>query len=164
MLLTALLLCVEALPAQAVSPWDATNQVSQDQYQTYQVTIQNMGLGLYGGPSYDQGFRNRYNSGGSATASLGFQEATLYLTDQFGAMGLDVSFQSDYTNVVAELMGTETPDRIFIVSGHYDHPGSDREAPFIQEGYPGLMIAENTAQEIWNQGSNAYYRPSKVSQ
>jgi hypothetical protein len=128
-LLAMPLLFLAALPAMAVSPWDAVNQVSQGQYQTYQVAIQDMGLGLYGGESYDQGYRNRYNAGGSATASLGSREATLYLTDQFTAMGLSISTQSDYVNVVAERVGTETPERIFIVSGHYDHPEADFEAP-----------------------------------
>jgi len=38
---------------------------------------------------------------------------------------------------------------------HADWWPSD-QGPFIAAGYPGLMIAENTAQEIWG-GSNAYY-------
>jgi len=132
-LLTLWFVCVAssaaAMPAGMVGPWDAVQQVSESQYRTYQVTIQDMGLGLYGGPAYDQGYRNRYNTGGSATASLGFQEATLYLTDQFDAMGLDVSTQGDYANVVGELTGTETPENIFIVAGHYDHPQADFTAP-----------------------------------
>ena len=146
-LLAVLSACLGAPPAKAVNPWDPVNQVSQGQYQTYQVTVQDMGLGLYGGPSYDQGYRNRYNAGGSATSSLGSREATLYLIDQFTAMGLDVSTQSDYVNVVAELIGTETPERIFIVSGHYDHPESDFEAPGGDDnasGTAGVLEAART--------------------
>ena len=129
LVLCAAIVLVGVIQVEAATPWDPVSQVSQSQYETHQVAIQDMGLGLYGGPAYDQGYRNRYNSGGAATASLGFQEATLYLTDQFTAMGLDVSLQSDYMNVVAELPGTETPDTIFIVGGHYDHPERDFEAP-----------------------------------
>ena len=33
--------------------------VSQSHYETYQLAIENMGLGLYGGPDYDMGYRNR---------------------------------------------------------------------------------------------------------
>ena len=114
------------------------NQVAQSQYTDYQLALQNMGLGLYGGPAYNQGYRNRYNSGGSATDSLGFQEANLYLHDVFNGMKawaptLTVAQQSDYLNVIAELPGTD-PDpairnRIFIISGHYDHPQGNWEAP-----------------------------------
>ncbi|MEK6247047.1 MAG: hypothetical protein N2C12_02640, partial [Planctomycetales bacterium] len=64
-------LCLVSPSAKAATPWDPVNQISQSQYETYQVAIQDMGLGLYGGPAYDQGYRNRYNTGGSATASLG---------------------------------------------------------------------------------------------
>jgi Zn-dependent M28 family amino/carboxypeptidase len=88
-----------------------------------------MGLGLYGGAAYNQGYRNRYNTGGSATESLGFKEANLYLQDQYQSMGLNVSVQSDYKNVIAELKGTETPDRVIIVCGHYDHPQFNGDAP-----------------------------------
>jgi len=145
--LTVWFACLPGPPAKAVTPWDPVNQVSQGHYQTYQVTVQDMGLGLYGGPSYDQGYRNRYNAGGSATSSLGSREATLYLIDQFTAMGLDVSTQSDYVNVVAEQIGTETPERIFIVSGHYDHPQSDFEAPGGDDnasGTAGVLEAART--------------------
>ena len=31
------------------------------------------------------------------------------------------------------------------------------QVAFIQAGIPGLMIAENNANEIWYQGSNKYY-------
>ncbi len=118
-----------ASPLRAQTPSDAVNAVSQSQYETYQLTVQDMGLGLYGGDAYDQGYRNRYNSGGSASESLGFKEANLYLTDQLTSMGLSVSSQSDYKNIIGELTGTQTPERIFIVGGHYDHPQFDADAP-----------------------------------
>ncbi|MGB2820541.1 MAG: hypothetical protein WBF17_06135, partial [Phycisphaerae bacterium] len=63
-LLAVLFPCLAAPPAGAVTSWDPVNEVSQSQYQTYQVTVQDMGLGLYAGPAYDQGYRNRYNAGG----------------------------------------------------------------------------------------------------
>jgi hypothetical protein len=113
----------------AVSPWDVVNQISQSAYTKYQLDVQNMGLGLYGGQAYNQGYRNRYNTGGPATESKGFKEATLYLGDQYRAMGLSVGIQSNYKNVVAELKGTETPDKIFIISGHYDHPENNADCP-----------------------------------
>lgn len=115
--------------ASGQSPWDPVNQVSQAQYTQYQQTIQNSGLGLYGGSAYDQGYRNRWNTGGSATESLGFKEANLFLRDQLGGMGLDVSEQSTYRNVIGELRGTQNPERIWIISGHFDHPESGFEAP-----------------------------------
>lgn len=118
-----------ASSALAVDAWDLVNQVSQDEYTRAQLDIQNMGLGLYGGPAYNQGYRNRYNTGGPAHESKGFKEATLYLGDRFRAMGLDVQVQGNYKNVVAEIKGTETPDKIYIVSGHYDHPEDNKDCP-----------------------------------
>ena len=119
-----------SLPALAqITPWNPVNQVSQSQYIAYQLSIQNMGLGLCGGLAYDQGYRNRYNSGGAALASLGFKEARLSLKNEFTAMGLTVSEQSTYSNIVAELKGTENPEQVFIISGHYDHRQDNAEAP-----------------------------------
>jgi hypothetical protein len=112
-----------------ITPWNPVNQVSQSQYTAYQLSLQNMGLGLYGGPSYDQGYRNRYNAAGTASASLGFKEARLFLKDQFTAMGLAVSEQSSYSNIVAELKGTENPEQVYIISGHYDHPANNTDVP-----------------------------------
>ena len=117
------------------TPQDLVDQVSQAQYTAYQVTVQNMGLGLYGGAAYDQGYRNRYNSGGPALESLGFQEANLYLTQTFAALSpsLVVSTHGSYKNVIAELPGTDPDpavrDRIYIISGHYDHPAGNVDAP-----------------------------------
>jgi len=122
-------LLVASRPASAVTLTDLVGEVSQSQYQSYQLTLQDMGLGLYGGSAYNQGYRNRYNAGGPATESLGFKEANLYLANTFGAMGLNVTVQSNYKNVVAELPGVTNPSRIYIISGHYDHPQSNFEAP-----------------------------------
>ncbi len=129
LLLGALLVALAPAVTVAQTPWDAVNRVSQARYTDYQLHIQNSGLGEYGGAAYNQGYRNRYNTGGSATESRGFKEANLYLKDQLTGLGLGVTEQSDYKNVVAELPGTQNPERIWIVSGHYDHPQSNFEAP-----------------------------------
>ncbi|MCY2950431.1 MAG: M28 family metallopeptidase [Planctomycetota bacterium] len=124
------ILAVLSLPCFGqITPWNPVNQVSQTQYTAYQLSLQNMGLGLYGGPSYDQGYRNRYNAAGTANASLGFNEARLFLKDQFTAMGLAVSEQGAYSNIVAELKGTENPQQVYIISGHYDHREDNTDAP-----------------------------------
>ncbi len=98
--------------------------VSQTHYQTYHLDVEKMGLGLYGGADYDMGYRNR--DGWEGPGSLGNQEARLYLQDAFEAMGLSVSLQGSYLNVVGELAGTTTPQNIYIVGGHYDHIEGDR--------------------------------------
>jgi hypothetical protein len=118
--------------SQAQTPQDLVNQVSRTQYTQYQWDLQEMGLGLYGGPSYNQGFRCRHNS---SSESLGFREANLYLNDKFNAMSaLSVDpGQSAWKNVIATLPGCD-PDpavrnKVYIVSGHYDHPEYVGEAP-----------------------------------
>ena len=98
--------------------------VSQTNYQAYHFDVENMGLGLYGGAGYDMGYRNR--DGWAGPGSLGNQEARLYLQDAFTAMGLGVSVQGSYLNVVGELTGTTTPENIYIIGGHYDHIAGDR--------------------------------------
>ena len=98
--------------------------VSQTHYHTYHLDVESMGLGLYGGADYDQGFRNR--DGWEGEGSLGNQEARLYLQDAFESMGLNVSVQGSYLNVVGELTGTTTPENIYIIGGHYDHLEGDR--------------------------------------
>jgi len=151
---------------------DMVNHVSVDQYRVYQVDIQNMGLGLYGGSAYDQHQRNRDGWRGSGT--LGNQEACLYLTDQFVAMGLTTTVQGNYRNVVAELKGVRTPRNIYIVGGHYDttsngeFPGGDDNA----SGTAGVVEAARVlsryrfdatlrfigfnAEEDWMWGSQDY--------
>jgi hypothetical protein len=158
--------------ARASLVWDIVNQVSQGQYRTYQVDIQDMGLGLYGGPAFDQGYRNRDGWLGGGT--LGNREARLYLADQFSAMGLDVYVQGGYSNVVAELPGTSTPERVYVVCGHFDttsggeRPGGDDNA----SGTAGVVEAARVltqyrfnstlrfigfnAEEDWMKGSQNY--------
>jgi len=114
--------------------------VSQSQYQTYQQAIEDSGLGLYDS-QYDQGYRNR--DGWAGDGSLGNQEARAYLTDQFTNMGLNVTIQGQYKNVVAELTGTTNPGQIYIIGGHYDtyldgeRPGGDDNA----SGTAGVLEA-----------------------
>jgi hypothetical protein len=102
----------------------AVDLVSQKQYQKYHLSIENMGLGLYGGPGYNMGYRNRDIDG--IDGSLGNREARLYLRNKFKDMGLEVSFQGQYSNVVAELKGTKTPEKVYIIGAHYDHLKGDR--------------------------------------
>ncbi|MCL5279322.1 MAG: M28 family metallopeptidase, partial [Planctomycetes bacterium] len=111
-------------PAAEIDPVrEAVGKISPDQYRAYEIAVENMGLGLYGGPSYDQGYRNRDGWLGGETR--GNQEALLYLADQFSAMGLDVSIRGLYQNVVAEWPGTQRPQEIYIVCAHYDTTGGD---------------------------------------
>jgi hypothetical protein len=116
----------------AQTPESIVAQVSQTSYTDYQNDIQQMGLGLYGGPAYNQGYRCRYNVN---YESLGFKEANLYLNDQFNSLNtLSVNpGQSAWKNVIATLPGTD-PDpavrnKVYIVSGHYDHPEYNAAAP-----------------------------------
>jgi hypothetical protein len=116
------------------------DNVSQMDYTMYQLDIESMGLGLYGGPDYNMGYRNRDSGAGSD--SLGNQETRLYIHDMFSAMGLTVSLQGKYSNVVGELTGTTTPENIYIIGAHYDHlpgdmPGGDDNA----SGTAGVLEA-----------------------
>lgn len=160
-----------AAPTSAETIQNVVGQVSQSQYQTYQQAIESGGLGLYDS-SYNQGYRNR--DGWSGGGSLGNQETCLYLTNELTSMGLDVSIQGDYRNVVAELTGTVTAERIYIVGCHYDthlsgeRPGGDDNA----SGTAGVLEAarvlsqysfESTirfigfnAEEDWMKGSQDY--------
>ena len=139
--LTYLVLALTAPAARADKIRDAVNKVSTDQYRTYQTAIENMGLGFYGGPAYNQGYRSRYGWANGGT--LGNQEARLCLTDQFTSMGLTVSTRGICGNVVAEWPGTETPQEIYIVCAHYDttsggkRPGGDDNA----SGTAGVLEA-----------------------
>ena len=125
-------LTLSASSAYADLVMDAVEKVSLGQYTRYQLDIESMGLGLYGGPNYNQGYRNRDGWAGGGT--LGNDETRLYLTDQFAAMGLEVSTQGLYKNIVAELPGIHTPEKIYIVCGHFDttsngeRPGGDDNA------------------------------------
>ncbi|MGE5294364.1 MAG: M28 family peptidase, partial [Solirubrobacterales bacterium] len=163
---------------------EAVDKVSVGQYRVYQIDIQDMGLGLYGGPEYDQGYRNRdgwaygtakykttWNQGGTP----GNLETRLYLADQLEAMGLKVTVDGTYRNVVAELRGTERPQDIYIVSAHYDtttyageRPGGDDnasgtagvvEAARVLSQYNSaatLRFIAFNAEEDWMLGSQEY--------
>lgn len=116
------------------------DRVSQTHYRARHQAIENMGLGMYGGAQYDMGYRNR--DGWEGTGSLGNQEARLYIQNAFTTMGLSVSVQGSYLNVVGELTGTTSPENIYIIGGHYDHlegdlPGGDDNA----SGTAGVMEA-----------------------
>ena len=127
--------------------------VSREQYQSHHLTVENMGLGLYGGKEFDMGFRNRdyyisddYTSEEGPTyedgPTPGNREACLYLQDMYEAMGLSVSVQGKYKNVIGEMTGTTTPENIYIIGAHYDHiegdmPGGDDNA----SGTAGVLEA-----------------------
>jgi hypothetical protein len=166
------ILALFAPPVHADAIQDLVNDVSVARYRAYEVSLENMGLGVYGGPLYDQGVRNRDGWAGAGT--LGNQEARLYLTDQFRAMGLTVSIQGIYRNVVAEWPGAQKPQEIYIVCSHYDttgggeRPGGDDNA----SGTAGVLEAARmltqhqfrstlrfiafNAEEEWMRGSQEY--------
>ncbi len=117
--------CAVSLPAAGgLNVAGVVAGVAQGEYTSYHIAIESMGLGLYGGPDYNQGVRNRDGWAGDGT--LGNQEARLYLGDKLGAMGMSVEVQGEYHNVVADLPGWDTPGNVYIVSAHYDHVGGDR--------------------------------------
>jgi len=173
LLIAAAALCfLPSLSCYALTIQEIAGQVSQEQYRTYQQNIQNMGLGLYGGDAYNQGYRNRdgWNGGGS----LGNQETSLYLSDKLTQMGLGVTVQGSYSNVVAELPGKSTPEKIYIVGAHYDTYGND-ERPGGDDnasGTAGVLEAARVmsqysfastirfigfnAEEDWMKGSQDY--------
>ena len=132
--LVVILLSVFCLPANlaAFDLDQVVGQVSESHYRQFHTNVENSGLGLYGGSSYNQGYRGR--DGNAGDGSLGNQEARLYLQDSFASFGLDVSVQGTYKNVVGELRGKTNPDRIFIIGAHYDttsggdRPGGDDNA------------------------------------
>jgi len=129
------------------------DHVSREKYQSYHLAVENMGLGLYCGKEYDMGYRNRdfyiYDDSKSDDGPTyddgptpGNREACLYLQDMYGAMGLGVSVQGKYKNVVGELTGTTTPEEIYVLGAHYDHvegdmPGGDDNA----SGTAGVLEA-----------------------
>lgn len=105
---------------------DATVQslvdsVSEEQYRKFHYDVESMGLGLYGGRKYDMGFRNRDFDMEFDAPSPGNAETALYLKDNFERAGLSVSEQGIYINIVGELTGVKTPEKIYILGAHYDH-------------------------------------------
>ncbi len=171
-LVAFLLLAFGVSPLHADTVQDAVNKVSVERYKACEVALENMGLGLYGGPQYNQWQRNR--DGWANGGTLGNQEARLYLIDQFTLLGLAVSTQGVYQNVVAEWPGTVTPQEIYIVCAHYDttsggeRPGGDDDA----SGTAGVLEAARVltqyrfrstlcfiafnAEEDWMKGSREY--------
>jgi len=167
-----LILALAASPVHADAIQEVVDKVSAERYRAYEINLENMGLGAYGGPLYDQGLRNRDGWAGDGT--LGNQEARLYLTDQFSAMGLAVSIEGIYRNVVAEWPGIQRPQEIYIVCAHYDttgggeRPGGDDNA----SGTAGVLEAARVltqhqfrstlrfiafnAEEEWMRGSQEY--------
>jgi len=163
------LFCSVRASTQAIQ--DLVGQVSQSQYQNFHLAIESCGLGLYD-PRFNQGYRSR--DGWAGGGNLGNQEAALYLRDRFSEMGLNVSLQGTYRNVVSELIGTVTPEKIYALGAHYDtcgsgeRPGGDDNA----SGTVGVLEAarilsqysfESTirfigfnAEEDWMLGSSDY--------
>ncbi len=179
----SLVLLVGEGPARADIVQEAVDRVSLGQYRIYQIDIQDMGLGLYGGPEYDQGYRNRdgwaygvakYKTTWTQGGTPGNLETRLYLADQLAAMGLEVTVGGTYRNVVAELRGTQRPEDIYIVSAHYDttstgeRPGGDDnasgtagvlEAARVLSQYDSaatLRFIAFNAEEDWMLGSQEY--------
>ena len=170
--LTCLTLAMAVPSVRADLVQEAADKVSVGQYRTYQVDIESMGLGRYGGPEYNQGYRNRDGWIGGGT--LGNDEARLYLFEQFSALGLAAEVQGRYKNVVAEWPGVERPEEIYIVCGHFDttsngeRPGGDDNA----SGTAGVLEAARVltqyelrstlrfigfnAEEDWMKGSQDY--------
>ncbi len=151
---------------------EAVGKASVGQYKMYQIDIESMGLGLYGGEQYNQGYRNRDGWLGGGT--LGNAEAQLYLVDQFASLGLDVQVQGDYANIVGNLRGLTRPNDVYIICAHYDstsggeRPGGDDNA----SGTAGVLEAARilsqydtgatlrfigfNAEEDWMLGSQDY--------
>lgn len=173
--------CLLSLPLALTCPaWaedsdlivEAVGKASLGQYKMYQVDIESMGLGLYGGEQFNQGYRNR--DGWFGGGSQGNAEARLYLADQFASLGLDVQVQGDYANVVGELRGLSRPGDVYIICGHYDstsggeRPGGDDnasgtagvlEAARILSQYDSeatLRFIGFNAEEDWMLGSEDY--------
>jgi hypothetical protein len=66
-------------------------------------------------------------------------------------MGLDVSTQGLYQNVVGMKQGAVTPDQMYIVCAHYDtYEGSiDDERPGGEDNASGTSVAFQDHSESW---------------
>ncbi len=150
------------------------DEVSVERFKACEVALENMGLGLYGGPGYDQDCRNR--DGWADGATLGNQEARLFLIDQLTTLRLCVRVQGAYANVVADWPGIVKPQEIYVVCAHYDTPfkgecpGGDDNA----SGTAGVLEAARVltqhrfrstlrfiafnAEEEWMKGSEDYVK------
>ena len=92
------------------------DSVSNASYESYQLTIESMGSDV----------RNRNWISSQGVGSPGNQAAQAYLENAFTGMGLNVTTQGAYLNVIGELPGTKTPDNIYIIGAHFDHIAGDR--------------------------------------
>src|ERR1043165_3114077 len=129
-LLVSALLCLAAHSSDA-DVQTLTAQISQAQYSTYQHSIENMGLGQFGGALYNQNTRGRAWSG--TIGDKGNQEARKYLLETFAGFGLKTAVQGRYYNVIAEQTGSRSPENVLILCAHYDTkksttPGGDGDA------------------------------------
>jgi Zn-dependent M28 family amino/carboxypeptidase len=121
--------------ASAATVQTIVDSVSTSSYESYQLFIEGMG------PDAGMAYRNRdwvVGSGGTA----GNLATQAYLTNAFAGMGLSTSTQGTYQNIVGELLGTTTPDNIYIIGAHLDHiagdsPGGDDNA----SGTAGILEA-----------------------
>jgi hypothetical protein len=117
------LLSAPVVTAEAAGISDVVAGVSVVNYTQEQLAIENMGLGLYD-PNHASANRDR--NGWAGIGSAGNQEARSYLQDRFGDLGLEVSTQGVYRNVIGEMVGIGNAEDILIVCGHYDHVAGDR--------------------------------------
>jgi len=83
---------------------------------------------------------------------------TTYLTDQFASFGYCVSRQmfryrgNTYHNIIAELRGSATPEKILVVGAHYD---TVRTTPGADDNASGVAGVLSLARELY--GSSVHY-------
>lgn len=90
----------------------------------------------------DLGTRRSNTPGGIA--------AQVYLTDRFTSLGYTRVWTHDYNtafcdNVIAEKPGTVTPERIFVIGGHYDSISSGGLAPGADDNASGTVAVLEAA-------------------
>lgn len=77
--------------------------------------------------------RNSYSGDGPEAGEEGLNQAANWAASIFAGYGFDVSrpsFREDMTpQVIAELRGTESPERIVVVGAHYDSRGTQGSSP-----------------------------------
>lgn len=77
--------------------------------------------------------RNSFSGDGPSPEEEGLNQAANWAASVFAGYGFDVSrpsFRSDMTpQVIAELPGTEAPERIVVVGAHYDSRGTQSTSP-----------------------------------
>ncbi len=95
-----------------------TDLVSQESYTSTQKSIENMGLGLYGGPTFVQKTRGRNWAGrtgdkGNAEARkfISNAEARKFISERFEGLGLSVRSQGRFLNIIAEQPGATHPGK-----------------------------------------------------